>query len=199
MCGFAKPQATIRYTVPMQGDVERVLIGRDAIAARLDELAREIVADLHGATDLTIVPILTGSIIFVSDLIRRMPLKMKIRFMGVTSYPGKSTASRGAAIIDALTHVPEVLEGQHVLVVDDILDSGKTLRLVTEVLRSRRPEELRTCVLLRKQIDAAMNFPVDYVAFDIPAEFVVGYGLDYNDYYRNLPDICTLRPEVIGA
>lgn len=189
----------MRYTVAMQGDIERVLIDRQAIAARLDELAGEIVKDLHGATDLTIVPILTGSIIFVSDLIRRMPVKMKIRFMGVTSYPGKSTESRGAAIIDALTHVPESLEGQHVLVMDDILDSGSTLRLVNEMLHLRRPADLRTCVLLRKQIESAMKFPVDYVAFDIPAEFVVGYGLDYDDYYRNLPDICTLKPEVIGA
>lgn len=190
----------------MQGDIQRVLIDRAAIAARLDALADRIVADLAAAEDagdqpieLTLVPILTGSIIFVSDLIRRMPVKMKIRVMGVTSYPGATTASRGAAVVEALTHVPDDLSGHHVLVVDDILDSGRTLRLVTDTLRQRNPAELRTCVLLRKQIDSAMDFPVDYVAFDIPDQFVVGYGLDYDDYYRNLPEICTLKPEVSRA
>ncbi|MCC6682609.1 MAG: hypoxanthine phosphoribosyltransferase [Phycisphaeraceae bacterium] len=183
----------------MQADIQSVLIDRAAIAQRLDQMSRQIVADLHGAADLTLVPILTGSIIFVSDLIRRIPLKMRIRVMSVTSYPGTATTSRGAAVEAALDKVPQSLAGQHVLVVDDILDSGGTLRLVVDTLRRRGPADLRTCVLLRKQIPSAVATPVDYVAFDIPDHFVVGYGLDYDDYYRNLPDICTLRPEVVRA
>ena len=182
----------------MQDDIERILIDRAAIETRLDELAGQIIGDLHGAGELTLIPILTGSIIFVSDLIRRLPLKMRIRVMSVTSYPGQATTSRGASVEAALTRVPEDLSGQHVLVIDDILDSGSTLRLAVDLLRARKPADLRTCVLLRKQRPVAMAFPIDYVAFEIPDAFVVGYGLDYDDYYRNLPEICTLKPEVIG-
>ena len=142
------------------------------------------------------MPILTGSIIFLADLIRRLPLPMQIRVMSVTSYPGTATSSKGASIEAALTKLPEDLSSNHVLIVDDILDSGNTLRLVKQTIEQRNPISLRTCVLLRKKIPSAMSFDVDYVAFDIPDEFVVGYGLDFNDYYRNLPDIVTLKQHV---
>jgi len=183
----------------MHGDIQSVLIDSQAIAQRLDELADRIIEDFRGVPALTLVPILTGSIIFVSDLIRRLPLKMKICVISVSSYSGTTTTSRGASVEAALTRVPASLSGQHVLVIDDILDSGSTLKLVTSTLMQRNPSDLRTCVLLRKQRESAMSVPVDYVAFDIPDTFVVGYGLDYDDYYRNLPDIVTLRPEVIRA
>ena len=188
----------------MQEDVERVLISRDAIAARVTELGEEIAADLRREAgeepvEVTLVPILIGSVIFVSDLIRHLPLRMQIRVMSVSSYPGRSTSTRGATVQQALTTLPEDLSGRHVLVIDDILDSGNTLRLVTQIIRDRKPVSLKTCVLLRKQRPEAMAFPVDYVAFDIPDEFVVGYGLDFDDYYRNLPDIVTLRPEVVSG
>jgi hypoxanthine phosphoribosyltransferase len=145
------------------------------------------------------VPILTGSIIFVADLIRCLPVRMKIRLLSMQSYPGAATASRGAKVQSELTHLPASLAGAHVLLIDDILDSGRTLTLAGELLRARGPRTLRTCVLLRKQRPAALAFPVDYVCFDVPDEFVVGYGLDYNDYYRNLPDIVTLRSEVLAS
>ena len=187
----------------MLDDIDRVLIDRDAIAARVAELGERIAADLGdeagGAADVTLVPILTGSIIFLADLIRQLPLRMRIHVMSVTSYPGTATASRGSRVEAALTRVPESLDGQHVLLIDDILDSGGTLDLATRLLRERRPASLRTCVLLRKRREAAMAFPVNYVAFDIPDEFVVGYGLDYDDLYRNLPDIAILRPEVVES
>lgn len=194
----------------MLEDVDRVLIDRDAIAQRVAQLAEQIAADLRrevgeehggdgGAAAVTLVPILTGSIIFLADLIRRLPLRMRIHVMSVTSYPGTATASRGARVEAALTRVPDSLVGQHVLLIDDILDSGGTLDLATRLLRERNPASLRTCVLLRKQHDAAMAFDIDYVAFDIPDEFVVGYGLDYDDLYRNLPDIVTLKPEAVGV
>jgi len=186
----------------MQGDIDQVLINRHAIARRIHMLAGAIIDDLpptdHGPAPLTIVPILTGSVIFLADLIRQLPVHMQIHLVSVTSYPGTATTSQGAAIRQGLTDLPDSLAGEHVLVVDDILDSGNTLRLVTAELTDRRPASLRTCVLLRKQRPEAMSFNVDYVAFDIPDQFVVGYGLDYDDYYRNLPDIVTLRPSVIG-
>ena len=192
----------------MREDVEQVLIDRGRIAARVAGLASEIAADLcaeavganePAATDpdqpieVTLVPILTGSIIFVADLVRQLPLRMQIHIISVSSYPGTATESRGPAVEAALTRLPEKLTGRHVLVIDDILDSGQTLNVATQLLRERDPASVRTCVLLRKQREAAMRWPVDYVAFDIPDQFVVGYGLDYDDYYRNLPDICTLK------
>ena len=185
----------------MQDDIDHVLIDRDAIDARLDELALTIAEDLQketreGPGEITLVPILTGSIIFLADLIRRLPIPMQIRVMSVTSYPGTSTSSKGASIEAALTKLPEDLSKNHVVIIDDILDSGNTLRLVKQTIEQRNPISLRTCVLLRKTIPSAMSFEVDYVAFDIPDEFVVGYGLDYNDYYRNLPDIVTLKKHV---
>ena len=188
----------------MQSDIERVLIDREAIDHRLDELARQITADLQAESngepaEITLVPILTGSIIFVSDLIRRLPLRMQIRLISITSYPGTATSTRGASVEAALTKLPESMAGCHALIIDDILDSGQTLTLVSKIIAERGPESVRTCVLLRKQREVAMNTPVDYVAFDVPDEFVVGYGLDYDGYYRNLPDIVTLRKEVYAG
>ena len=199
----------------MQNDIERVLINRSAIADRVRALADEITQDLGGSaasstTDhhtsqdapplagITLVPILTGSLIFVSDLIRHLPIRMQIRLVSVSSYPGTATSSQGPKVRGDIDTLPDSLEGAEVLVIDDILDSGKTLSLVTELLEQRHPGSVRTCVMLRKQRPQAMSYPIDYVGFDIPDEFVVGYGLDYNGYYRNLPDIVTLRPEVLG-
>ncbi|QDU34500.1 Hypoxanthine-guanine phosphoribosyltransferase [Poriferisphaera corsica] len=192
----------------MKQDIERVLITRQEIDQRLDELAKQIYDDIIADSpscpdngtpiipDITLVPILTGSIIFVADLIRRLPLKMQIRVMSVTSYPGTATSTKGASVEAALTRLPERLDGHHVLIIDDILDSGNTLKLVKEIIAKKNPATLRSCMLLRKQRPEALAEACEYIAFDIPDEFVIGYGLDYDDYYRNLPEICTLKPEV---
>jgi len=189
----------------MQDDIDHILIDRHNIAQRVEAVASQIMSDLLAdakgegeSLEITLVPLLTGSFIFAADLIRHLPVKMKIRLLSVSSYPGTATSSRGAQIKDDLSYLPASLAGQHVLVIDDILDSGNTLKLVSQTLAAMNPASLRTCVLLRKQRPEAMAFPVDYVAFDIPDEFVVGYGLDFNDHYRNLPDIVTLREEVIA-
>lgn len=193
----------------MDADIDRTLLSANQIARRLDTLARQITTDIEASTGLsdpghphntlTIVPIMTGSIIFVADLVRRLPLRMKIFPMSASSYPGTATDSQGVTLSASDDRVPKDLTGHHILLVDDILDSGSTLRAVTAELERRGPATLHTCVLLRKQRDQAMACPVDYVAFDIPDAFVVGYGLDYDDQYRNLPEIVTLRPEVVQA
>jgi len=180
----------------MLRDIERVLIDREAIDRRVRALGGAIVRDLEGdgasEAELVIVPILTGSVIFVADLIRHLPLKLRLEVAGVTSYPGTSMESKGASMRHDL---PRTLGGKHVLVVDDILDSGQTLDLVSRLIREQKPASLRTCVLLRKPGKAKVPFEPEYVGFDIPDEFVVGYGLDYDGYYRNYPEIATLRPE----
>lgn len=183
----------------MQADVDRVLIGREAIARRVAELAELIAADLKaGGTvtpQVTIVSVMTGSVVFLADLIRHIPLMMSVRLLTVSSYPGKSTRSQGPRV-EGLP--PEDLAGHHVLVVDDILDSGKTLSAVCSLIERRNPESLRTCVLLKKMTRASCTASADYVGFEIPDEFVVGYGLDYDGRYRNVPDIVTLKREVLA-
>lgn len=190
----------------MQTDIHQVLIGRRRIASRIQALARQITADLRSSGQrapaddlpLTLVPILTGSIIFVADLIRHLPLRMRLNLISVSSYPGASTRSQGVRLRRALENLPPSLAGTHLLVLDDILDTGRTLTRVTQLLQRRQPASLRTCVLLRKDRPTAHNFPVNYVGFDIPDAFVVGFGLDFNGHYRNLPDIVTLKPQVIA-
>jgi hypoxanthine phosphoribosyltransferase len=181
----------------MQEDIDRVLIPRERIAGRIAELARQITADHSepdSADEITIVPVLTGAMIFCADLIREIPITMHIGLMTVSSYPGRSVASQGAQVIQQqLLNVRD----RHVLLLDDILDTGSTLKLVTGILRESGAASVRTCVLLRKDRPSARSVQVDYVGFDIPDEFVVGYGLDYNNYYRNLPDIVTLKRSVL--
>lgn len=190
----------------MQRDIEQVLIPRPTIAARVREMGAKIARDL--ADDLAkdvpspdgkaaeervvLIPILTGSIVFVADLIREMPLKLSIEVVGVSSYPGKSMESKGVSIRHEL---PRGLAGKHVIIVDDILDSGQTLDVVSRLVLEQKPSTLRTCVLLRKPGKAKVHAEADYVGFDIPDEFVVGYGLDYDGFYRNYPEIATLKAD----
>jgi len=178
----------------MERDIARTLLSREQIGARVAELADEIV-EVYGAEgqDLVLVPVLTGSIIFVADLMRRLPFKMAIGLMTVSRYRGKVTEGGDTRIVQNLN---VDIEGRHVLVVDDILDTGGTLRMVSEQLLARRPKSLRLCTLLRKPDRAPKDLVADFVGFDIEDVFVVGYGLDYNDHYRNWPHIGVLRPEL---
>lgn len=181
----------------MREDLEKILISRERIAARIRELGAEIrrdLEDLRRDGEILMVPILTGSIIFVADLMRELPYKIRMSLVAASSYPGKATVSRGVTLSGAL---PEDLSGTHVLIVDDILDSGSTIRRIRAEIASRGPRSVRACVLLRKTVPAALETPCEYVGFDIGDEFVVGYGLDYDNYYRNLPDIGTLKKEAM--
>ena len=182
----------------MQADIARVLISQRQIAQRVRELAAQITSDHSrggGEAEVTIVPVLTGAMIFCSDLIREIPIPMKIGLLTVSSYPGKSLSTQGSQVLH--NQLGE-LRGRHVLIVDDILDSGGTLRLIAPMLKDSGAETVRSCVLLRKDRPSAKATRVDYWGFEIPDEFVVGYGLDYNNYYRNLPDIVTLKPDAIA-
>ena len=180
-------------------DLEEILIDTETIAKRVEALAGEIGHDLAELKDqdesLVIVPILTGSLVFVADLVRCMPQKMRIGVTSVTSYPGKSTESIGASLVGDL---PADLEGRHVLIVDDIFDTGRTVSLLRQLIQARNPASIRVCVLLRKLDRVEVEVQPDYVGFDIPDRFVVGYGLDFDGHYRNLPYIGTLAPHAIN-
>jgi hypoxanthine phosphoribosyltransferase len=183
----------IDATAPLHSDIERILIPRERIAERIDEMGAEIrrdLASLPSDTEIILVPILTGAIIFVADLIRRLPLKIRISVLSASSYAGRTTQPSGAPLLGG---IPDDLTGAFVIVIDDILDSGSTIRRCRAEIEARGPRAVRTCVLLRKQRPAAASTPCEYVGFDVPDEWVVGYGLDYNGYYRNLPDLCVLR------
>ena len=179
-------------------DLEEILIDTDTIARRVEELAADIGRDLAREQErdesLVIVPILTGSLVFVADLVRCMPQKLRIGVTSVTSYPGKSTESIGASLVGDL---PEDLEGRHVLIVDDIFDTGRTVSLLRSLIAERKPASIRVCVLLRKLDRVEVETQPDYVGFDIPDRFVVGYGLDFDGHYRNLPYIGTLAEHAI--
>jgi hypoxanthine phosphoribosyltransferase len=183
----------------MHRDIDRILISQRQIADRVSELARLITSDhsppnLQPPGGLTIVPILTGAMIFCGDLIRQIPIAMRIGLMTVSSYPGRSVSSQGAQV---LAQQLGDVRGRHVLLLDDILDSGQTIQLVQSVLSEQGAESVKTCVLLRKDRPSARQVQVDYVGFDISDVFIVGYGLDFDNYYRNLPDIVTLKSRVI--
>lgn len=179
----------------MEADIDRILIHRDKIDARVKELAREIAAVYNGdEAGLTLVPILSGSIIFLADLIRDLPLKMKIALVQVSTYPGTSTSPRTPKTVLELTGD---VAGRNVLIVDDILDSGRTLRRVQTMMRERGAKSVRAAVLLRKPDTAPPDVQGDFVGFDIEDLFVVGYGLDYDDHYRNYPHVGVLHPELM--
>jgi hypoxanthine phosphoribosyltransferase len=175
-------------------DLTRILVSQDQIAARVQEIALQIERDYadqlsHGET-LYLVGILKGAFIFLADLSRQLTLPHVVDFMAVSSY-GKTTASGAVRI---LMDLREPVEGQHVIIVEDILDTGHTLSYLYRTLRDRSPASLRTCVLtLKKRPDVTFDVPLDYVGFEIPDVWVVGYGLDFADKHRTLPFIAELR------
>jgi hypoxanthine phosphoribosyltransferase len=176
-------------------DVQKILLSEEQISAKVAELGAKITADYAGCS-LVVVCILKGAVLFTGDLIRHIKLPLSVDFMAISSY-GMETKSSG--VVRILKDLDASVEGRHVLVVEDIVDSGLTLKYLEENLRSRRPASLAICALLDKATRRKIEVKLDYRGFVIPDEFVVGYGLDYAEKYRNLPFIGVLKPEIYGG
>ncbi len=178
------------------GDIASVLITDEQIRRRNTELAQQVAADFqaeHGKGDLLLVGVLKGAVMFMTDFARALPIPVQLEFMAVASY-GSATSSSG--VVRILKDLDRDIAGRHVLIIEDIIDSGLTLSWLLRNLAWRRPASLEVCTLLRKPGAITIDVPVRYIGFDIPNEFVVGYGLDYAERYRDLPYIGTLDPKV---
>ena len=182
------------------GDIASVLVTEQQLRDKIAELARQLAEDYRRAcpgngrgSDLVLVGVLKGAVMFMTDLARALPIPVQLEFMAVSSY-GSATSSSG--VVRILKDLDRDISGRHVLVVEDIIDSGRTLIWLLRNLRSRRPASLEVCALLRKPDACKADVPIRYLGFDIPNEFVVGYGLDYAERYRDLPFIGTLDPSV---
>lgn len=175
-------------------DVAEVLIDEGAIAAKVAELGARIAAD-HAGKDPVLISILKGALPFLADLMRQVPISLSLDFLEVSSY---GTATESSGVVRILKDLAQPIDGRHVLVVEDILDTGFTLRYVLEHLVDKKPASVKLCTLLDKPARRKIPIRIDYRGFEIPDRFVVGYGLDYGERYRNLPFIGVLKPEVYG-
>ncbi|BBZ24751.1 hypoxanthine-guanine phosphoribosyltransferase [Mycolicibacter hiberniae] len=178
------------------GDIKSVMLTEEQIRARTAELGGQIAADYaesRESGDLLLITVLKGAVLFVTDLARAIPLPTQFEFMAVSSY-GSSTSSSG--VVRILKDLDRDISGRDVLIVEDVVDSGLTLSWLLRNLAARRPRSLRVCTLLRKPDALGAGVDIAYVGFDIPNEFVVGYGLDYAERYRDLPYIGMLDPRV---
>lgn len=185
-----------------EGDIEKILFDRETIERRVREMGRQITVDYREcgqceggkeAPRLLIVSVLRGAAIFMGDLVREIDLPLEMDYMAVSSY-GASVKSSG--IVRILKDISSQIEGRHVLVVEDVLDSGLTLKYLLHVLESRNPASIQVATLLRKDNPRQADVKCAYVGFDCSDDFIVGYGLDYAEHYRNLPYIGILKPEI---
>jgi hypoxanthine phosphoribosyltransferase len=172
----------------IHSDIQRILVTPDEIHARVKALAEKISSDYRDVESIYMIGILKGAFIFLADLCRELTVPHVVDFMAVSSY-GKTTSTGAVRLIMDLR---EPIDGQHAIIVEDIADSGKTLKYLYQVLQWHNPASLKTCVLLRKRKDM-LDVPIDYLGFDIPDAWVVGYGLDYADRFRTLPYIAELK------
>lgn len=178
----------------LDDNIEEVLINQEMLAKRVTELAKEI-STAYQALDideLVVIGILRGAVVFMSDLIRKLELPVTIDFMAISSYT-KGTRTNGTVRI--LKDIAESITDKHVLVIEDIVDTGLTLQCLLDILSARRPKSLKICTLLDKPARRMVELEADYVGFTIPDRFVIGYGLDYDGYYRQVPYVGVLKPE----
>jgi hypoxanthine phosphoribosyltransferase len=180
----------------VRADIGEILLPEERIQARVAELGARISADYRGRS-LTLVSVLKGSLPFMADLMRAIEVPLRIDLMEVSSYGGSSTESSG--LVRILKDLSASIEGEDVLIVEDIIDTGLTLNYLVRYLRGKNPASLRICTLLDKPARRLVEIPVDYTGFTIPDQFVVGYGLDYGELYRNLRFVGVLRPEVYAV
>ncbi|MBI1801484.1 MAG: hypoxanthine phosphoribosyltransferase [Chloroflexi bacterium] len=176
----------------LDDDVAEVLIGAERLQARVAELGRQIARDYAGL-DPIFVCVLKGAILFLTDLMRQVDEHIEIDFMAISSYGGRRIESTG--VVRILMDLAASIEGRHVLIVEDIIDTGRTLTYILENLRTRHPASLKVCTLLDKPERRQMDVPLAYVGFQIPDKVVIGYGLDFDEHYRNVPYIGVLKPE----
>ncbi|OLC55844.1 MAG: hypoxanthine phosphoribosyltransferase [Chloroflexi bacterium 13_1_40CM_4_68_4] len=176
----------------MTDDIAEILLDEDTISSRVRQLGAQIARDYAGK-DVVLVSILKGALPFLADLMRAAPIPLALDFLEVSSY-GTSTETSG--VVRVLKDLANPIEGRHVLIVEDIIDTGLTLNYVMEHLRAQRPASIKLCALLDKPARRIVPLQIDYRGFEIPDKFVIGYGLDYAERYRNLPFIGVLRPEV---
>jgi hypoxanthine phosphoribosyltransferase len=168
-----------------------MLISRDQIAARIDDIAARIDADYAGNGELVLIGVLKGSFIFLADLARRLTVPHRVEFIAISSYGDRESTESGA--VRLLMDVRHDITGKHVLVVEDIIDTGHTLAYLLRLLGARGPASLKACTLLRKPDRLQVEVPIAYLGFDIDDVWVVGYGLDFAERHRTLPDICAVR------
>ncbi len=178
--------------VPLNKDVERILIDEETLQRRVQELG-QIISREYAGRDLLLISVLKGSFVFMADLVRAIEIPHQIDFMAISSY-GAGVQSSG--VVKIVMDLQRSIEGLHVLIVEDIIDSGNTLNYLQRILYERHPVSLRIMTLLDKPDRREVDIPVDWVGFSIPNEFVVGYGLDYDEIYRNLPYIGVLKSSV---
>lgn len=176
-------------------NVDYKLIDETRLQTRIQEMADQITADYEGEEDLLLICVLKGGYMFLADLSRALKRPHTLDFMGVSSY-GSGTESSGA--VQIIMDLKQPINGRNVLIVEDIIDSGRTLDYMRRTLLARNPASLRICSLLNKPSRREVDVAVEYIGFDIPDEFVVGYGLDFDELYRNLPFIAVLKPEVFA-
>ncbi len=177
----------------MHKDVLKILVSEEELKSKVEELGKKITEDYKGSKKLILVGILRGSVVFMSDLMRNIKVDCTIDFMSVSSY-GSGTKTSG--VVRIVKDLDKNIEGSDVLIVEDILDSGKTLSYLKELLSDRGPASIKIVTLLDKPERREAEVKADYIGFSVPNEFVVGYGLDYNEGYRNLPYVGVLKPEV---
>ncbi len=180
------------HQTPLDEAIERILVDTETLQARVLELGRTIEEEYRGR-DLLLISVLKGSIIFMADLIRAIRIPHEIDFMATSSY---GAAAHSSGVVRILKDLNKPIEGRNVVVVEDIIDSGHTLNYLLRILRERQPASIRIVTLLDKPERREVEIDVDWTGFSIPNEFVVGYGLDYNEIYRNLPYIGVLKPSI---
>ncbi len=174
-------------------DIERILITEKEISDRVKELGKAISRDYSGK-DPVLVAVLRGAIVFLCDLLKEISIPMSLDFLSISSYSGQVQTG----VVRILKDLDQNIEDKYVILIEDIIDTGLTLNYILRTLKARKPADVRVCALLDKKVRRIVDIPIDYRGFEIPDEFVVGYGMDYEQGYRNLPFIAVLKEEILG-
>lgn len=177
----------------MFDDIEKILINETELKDKVVDLGNQISDDYKGLSPVFIT-VLRGSIIFLCDLIREVKIPISLDFLSVSSYSGQTHTG----VVRIIKDLDENIENRHVILIEDIIDTGLTLNYIVGMLRDRKPASIKVCALLDKKVRRIIDIPIDYKGFEIPDEFVVGYGMDYNQQYRNLPFIGILKEEILN-